>query len=453
MISSSYLSLLWSPKKATSPFTYTINYLDLYRTLSETSWKKTYSPLNAISESYQVAISDVGKLKSALESFQTSARDLTDSGLDLLTANSSAAEVLNVTSGTGLVAGSHTVVVTALAQGQSLTSASHSSATDSIGSGTITTVNIEFGTTVGSTFTPTAGQTINSITIDGSNNSLQGIASAVNAANIGVSASVIFDGTAHTLVLTSPEGAENSMRITVTGDTALQGLLATDPAGAMNLTQTIAAQNAALTIDGVAVSSPTNSITGAIVGTTLNLNATGSSTVVVGPDATAIESNITNFLSAYNALQSSLNTLGGGRQNANLLPNIRNKISTTIGSTPYGLTHTPYNSLAQLGIRTHSDRSLSVDITQLQNAINTDAAAVAGLFSNNGNGIADKLVIQIGGFIDDHGTLASESAVLDQAASMINAATARLTIRATNNYSWLTKNLNTYQSIYSLLTI
>ena len=105
---------------------------------------------------------------------------------------------------------------------------------------------------------------------------------AINAANIGVSATIINDGTSNRLVLTSKDsGAANSLKITATdadgtnSDATGLSQLAYDPssgAGAgKNMTQVQAAQDAKLRIDGIDISKPSNTITDAIEGVTLNL--------------------------------------------------------------------------------------------------------------------------------------------------------------------------------------
>lgn len=446
-----------------SPLVFTsANYLDVYRTVSAAMTSQNFAApaLNAASQSYKVAISDLGQLKSALASFQSAASTVTGKGLNLYTATPSTSGVVTATTSTTSVAGSYGIAVNALAQGQTLTSGRYASATAAIGAGATTTVNFEFGTTAGTTFTLNPNRAAKSVTINASNNSLQGIASAVNAANIGISANVTFDGVGYKLGFTSPTGSANSLRISVTGDAAIQGLLATDPAGIKNLTQTTAAQDASLSVNGAALTSATNSVTGAIAGTTLNLTAVGATNLVVTPDTTQIAKNITNFVSAFNSLQSTLKTLGSGTQyDANLIERVRGKLSATIASTPNGLTGTSYNSLAQIGISTQSDGTLAVNATKLQSAVAANPTAVSSLFSNNGVGIADKLVGQIGGFIGPGGAVQGLSAALTKASSSIDTRKTQLagllTLQAqglVKNYSHLGSALSTYQNIRDILT-
>src|SRR6185503_13467884 len=97
--------------------------------------------------------------------------------------------------------------------------------------------------------TQDGAQTSGTVTIDSSNNSLQGIRDAINSANVGVRASIINDGsgTPYRLTLTSTAtGASHSVRVSVSGDAALQSLLGYDASGTQNLTQTQTAQDAKL---------------------------------------------------------------------------------------------------------------------------------------------------------------------------------------------------------------
>ena len=99
------------------------------------------------------------------------------------------------------------------------------------------------------------------------------------------------------------------MRITVTGDAALQGLLGYDPAGAQNLTQTAAAQDAQLTVNGVSVTSASNTVADAIEGVSLTLLKTGSAKVTIGRDTSDAKPGIEAFVKAYNDLERTLRDL------------------------------------------------------------------------------------------------------------------------------------------------
>ncbi len=210
--------------------------------------------------------------------------------------------------------GNYSLTVSQLAQAQNLVAAGQASATTAIGSGTSTTLTFDFGTISGGTLTngtytgasfASNGSATKSVTIDSSNNTLSGIRDAINAANIGVTASIINDGSAapYRLVLTSnATGVANSMKISVAGDATLSGLLAEDPAGTQNLSQTSAALNANFTVNGIAISKASNTVGDVVPGVTLNLAGTSASAVTlnVGPNTSSVSTAINGFVTAFN---------------------------------------------------------------------------------------------------------------------------------------------------------
>ena len=272
----------------------------------------------------QGQISALGTLKSALSDFQSSLSGLTSaSTLQGMTATSSNATLFSATAGNDAVAGTYSIEVQKLAQAQKLASTAFTNTTDVVGTGTLT---FRFGTydSTGNTFTVNASKPTGSVTIDATNNSLQGIRDAVNQANIGVTATIVNDGTGNRLVFTSNDsGAANSLEVTVGNDgsgtnTDNTGLsqLAYDPTATAgtgkNLTQTIAAQDAVAVIDGLTVTNATNTVSGAIQGVTLNLLQASpgvTSTVNVAADTSSVTNALQSFVSSYNKLVDQIQTL------------------------------------------------------------------------------------------------------------------------------------------------
>ena len=179
--------------------------------------------------------------------------------------------------GSGAASGSYSVEVGLLAQAQKRKSSAFTAASSTIGSGTLT---IDFGTYSADTFTLNPDKATKTISIGSGQSSLAGIRDAVNAANAGVTAGIVNDGSGYRLTLTSRDtGAANALRVVVADSdgihTDMSGLsqLMFDgrTSGVKNLTQSAAAQNASVTIDGIAISKASNTITDAIEGVTLNL--------------------------------------------------------------------------------------------------------------------------------------------------------------------------------------
>src|SRR5690606_9643846 len=234
--------------------------------------------------SHQAKLSAFGSLQGALSTFQTAVNDLgKNSKFQSMSVSSSDTDVLKTASSTNAVAGTYNVNITHLAQAQSLAATGQASTTATIGSGAATTIRVQFGTFEGGAFTENPDLAGGTVTMDSSNNSLQGIRDAINQAKLGVTATIVSDGSASPprLVLTSDKtGAASSMKISVDGEQALADLLTYDPANTLNpLQQTSAAQDAQLTVNGINVRSPSNDIKDAIQGITFTALTTGAAKI------------------------------------------------------------------------------------------------------------------------------------------------------------------------------
>ncbi|MRW94585.1 flagellar filament capping protein FliD [Duganella sp. FT80W] len=395
-----------SISSTTSSTTSTVS-TDVYNRVEQVMSSQTTAAnkLNASLTSDQTKLSALGQLQSALANFQQIAAGLTGDGLST-TAASSASSVLSATSTGSAKSGTYAVEVQQLAQGQFLTSAASSSASAAIGSGASTTVKIEFGTDGDGGFK--AGSTASkTITIDSSNNTLDGIAAALKTA--GVDASVVkgSDGQ-YTLNIAGQSGAANSMRINVSGDASVKNLLAYDPDGTQNLTQTAAAQDAILTVDGKQVTSASNTVKdSAISGATLNLTAAGKSNVTVTQDSSQIGANLKAFVSAYNDLNAKMLKLqSGDLQSDTALKQAMNQMSLLIKTGGGSVSVT---ALAKAGVSQDAKGNLVLDDGKLQTALSTDSASIAKLFTNDGSGIADLLSAKAAALTGDNSVLTKET--------------------------------------------
>ncbi|HEX7640972.1 MAG TPA: flagellar filament capping protein FliD [Burkholderiaceae bacterium] len=241
------------------------------------------------------------------------------------------------------------------------------------------------------TFTQNSAIAGGSVTVDSSDSSLQGIATAINSANIGVTASIINDGsgTPYRLALTSTTtGAAASMKISVSGDSTISNLLTNDPAGSQTLTQSVAAQNAQMTVNGIVITSANNTFAGAIQGVTLNVSQTGSTTVAVAQNTSTLQSAVSAFVTAYNSLNSmfaaatgynaSTQTAGPLLGDSGVLT-VQQGVRQLLGATIPGISSN-LNSLKQLGISFQNDGSMQLNSATLQSAITSNANGVAALF-------------------------------------------------------------------------
>lgn len=354
---------------------------------------------------FQSKLTSLGTVKSAFSSFQTAGSALTTAAEAHATSVSDST-VLSATAGSSAVSGNYSVIVTKLAQAQKLVAPTgRSSLATVIGAGGTTTLTMTLGTITG---TPVAGQyasagfaadgtkTPVSIDITSENNTLPGIRDAINAANAGITASIINDGSNLPYRLaftTNATGASSSMKLSVSGDAALQALLEYDPtAASQNFNETQTAQNAVLSVDGVGITSTTNYVSDAVQGVTLNLTkeSVGAITVGVQRDFSKLSSALSGLVTAYNTankavatatakeaiLQGDWSVLGLQRQVRSILGS-----EQTAGGT--------YTTLSRLGVRFLKDGTLTFDSSKLTSALTTDASSVSKLVKTFGTALTD----------------------------------------------------------------
>ncbi len=355
-------------------------------------------------------LSAFGLLRSSLNSFQTTVEALRDStGFDAKRVTLSNESIFSATANNDAAVGNYSVEVTALARAQSLaTSAAtpFASVDDVIGDGTLT---LEFGTTTTSPygFTPDPARSPEAIVVSAANgnNTLSGFRDFINAGDYGVQASIIEvnDGSDYRLVLTSEQtGADNSLRLTVSGDgdgddNDNVGLsqLAFNASAQTSLAQSVAAQDAALTINGLAISRDSNTVTGAIEGVTLDLLKADIGNVVnleVAQDREGITASINAFVDAYNELRSNIDSLTAydpETQTGSVLigdftvRSIETRIRGIVFGSISGLSGN-IRSLVDIGITTNANGTLDVDDTKLRNALDNYADEVEALFTQEG---------------------------------------------------------------------
>jgi flagellar hook-associated protein 2 len=371
------------------------------------SEKQPVTDLDNQEAAYQVKISAYGTVQGALGAFQNALKGLEDPGaMSTVSATSANTSVVTASASSNAVAGTDTVEVTNLAAAQKLDSTGFASADATVGSGSLT---IQFGTydSKGNTFTVNAAKAAKTVAIDPSHNTLSGIRDAINAAGAGVTASIVNDGTknGYRLVVSSNDtGTANSLKISVSDDdqnpTDAAGLsqLAYDPTAqagqGKNLSETQAAADAQLNIDGIPMTKSSNTVTDAIQGVTLNLlqkNVGAPTTVTVGVDSSAAKKSIDSFVSAYNTLSATLKKetaydpasktaqpLNGDAGTQSIMSQLRNTISATISND------VTYKVLGQIGVSFQKDGTLSVDDTKLGTALAQDPDAVSRLFAATG---------------------------------------------------------------------
>lgn len=366
--------------------------------------------LNTLISDTQAKISSLGTLSSLVSNFQSASLGLRLS-LEKFTATASDSGALTANALATAVPGNYAVNVSRLAQSQSVVAAGQTSSTAAIGDGTPTTLTFDFGTISGGTLTngvysgatfTANGSGSASLTIDATNNSLEGIRDAINAAKLGISATIVNDGSAtpYRLALTSTStGASSSIRITASGgDGAVANLLAYNPAGTQQLTQTQAAQNASLTVNGIAITSASNTVRDAIQGVTLTLRNTTTTpaSLTVARDTASMTTAASGFVDAYNALASQLKSrsaygtdgkAGGVLAGDSGLRLMQEQLRNIFLTPATGGT---LSSLSQIGIGFQREGVLAFDSTKFNNAIANDFADVTNLLASS-TGFATRL--------------------------------------------------------------
>lgn len=366
--------------------------------------KQAVTKLDTQEAKLQARISAYGSLKSALATLQNAAGALSGSAkFTGSTATVGDAAVLSATGGAAAVPGSYAIEVEKLAQAHKIKSAPFPGTGTTVGTGTLT---VAFGTydSGGNTFTVNPDRASTTITIDTSKNTLAGIRDAINGAAAGVTATLVNDGAGDRLVLSSnTPGAANSLRITVSGDgdannTDDAGLsqLAYDPTAAAgsgrNLTQTVAAQNATVVIDGITVSKPSNTLTDAIEGVTLNLLKTNDgapTTLTVARDVAGAKSAVEAFVKAYNDFNKTLTDLskydperktGSVLTGDATLRTIQTQLRAVL-STPLDTAGGGYSRLSEAGITFQKDGRLALDASRLDAALRDRTRDLSTLFA------------------------------------------------------------------------
>ncbi len=344
---------------------------------------------------YQAEISAYGSLAGTLSTLQTDASNLSSTNLySAYTATASTSGFFTSSANATASAGSYGLAITNLAQANKLASNTHYASTSTtVGSGTVT---FQFGTTTAGsppTFSPSATQGAQTLTIDSAHNSLAGISAAINSANVGVTASVANDGSGYRLVLTSNNsGAANSLKVSTTG--SLSALSYDPTAGSNSMTQTVAGKDAMFTLDGMAMTSASNTVTNAIQGVSLTLTqpTTTPLTLTVAANTALIQSAVQSFVTDYNAAQASIKSLtayNATTKTAAILTGDSTVMSVqtqlrAILNTPLSTAGGGLNNLADVGITFNKDGTLALNTATLGSVLADPSKNIATLFASVG---------------------------------------------------------------------
>lgn len=376
--------------------------------------RRSLSQIQTTQSGIRAKISAYGSLNSGLTALSDAARKLTQTNIvSSLQATSSSKEQVTATADSTATPGSSSVAVSQLAQVQRLIGPRVTDVTTAVGTGRITIAVGSYNTTDNS-FTNKTDTTPIEIEIGTGQNTLEGIRDAINSASTGATASIVNDGQGFRLVLTSTSsGSSNSLKITVddadgndnndetsgatpsansfdSGNLGGLSFLAYDPTasgegGGKNLMQIQAAQSAQFTVDGIAISSETNTVSGAVKGVTFNLNqvTTAAVRIDVKQDSTGVGNAVAGFVQAYNNMNNVLKAQGGkdGELSKETMPSA---IQRQLRSALRGSLQAYNLSLTDVGLTFDKDGVLNFSSTKFTEALTKDPGIARKIFADTG---------------------------------------------------------------------
>jgi flagellar hook-associated protein 2 len=402
-------------------------------------------------------ISGVGSLKSALTAFQTALTNLgskTNPAFSGFSATSGTPSILGATSDNTAVAGTYSVVVNNLATSSKVASASFAGgAASAIPSGTL---KISQNGTDYDVAIP-------------ANATLQSTRDAINSAQAsnGISANIVTDSTgASRLVISSNKtGAGSDLVVSGIAGLEIDGTqpMGTNPSASSSGAVNGIAVDASLTIDGLAVTSKSNTVTGAVSGLTLNLASVSpgtppaAATITVAANTTGLQASIQTFVDSYNTLMNTINTLSKATADAD--GNLTVQAAFTGDSMPRQLISDirgvltapgaggPLAVLSQLGVMTDEKTgNLAFNTTTFNKTMSTSGMSgqVQQLFNgtNDTNGLLARMGTAIKPYVSTGGLLDQRNTNLQNLSKNLSNQQLALDLRVANMTKTLTAKYN-----------
>lgn len=353
------------------------------RSILEKNREKTNTELNALTY-----------LQSNMNAFKSYLQDLSNPDTYTQATATSGNESLFTANITGVAAnGSYQIESRQLAQANTqVVNKVYASASDTISNGTL---NISVG---GNTYEP--------ITIDASNNTLEGLQRTINNGDYGVNASVINTGNGYQLMFTSKEtGAASEMSISGVSDFDTSGF-----------TTTSTAQDAIMSVNGVVVTSSTNTFDEVIPGLEIDLKSIQpgvSTSLNVSQDTAGVIEKVEAFVDVFNQLDTILDELGsyeeltaeqqeseeftfwGDLAGSSLLKQVRRDLESSLSGAISEI-NSDYNSLGIIGLTINRDGEMELDKEKLENIAELGLDNLKTLLSKGGSS-EDPLINMLGG--------------------------------------------------------
>ncbi len=378
-------------------------------------------PLTALAQreaGVQGRISAFGQLAGLISTLQSSANGLkTTNGFEAMRATPGAGAGFSATASSEASAATYNIEVKALAQTQRLAAGlnafvldnSDPAITDRIAAGTL---DIRFGNIANDL----SAETPQSVAFAGG--TINELRDAINAADIGVRASVINDGSTQRLILSGTEtGLDQGFTLTGLG---LSPADIDDTPGAP-VQRLQAAGNAEAVVDGLTITRPTNTFADVIDGVSLTLNKADpgvTASLAIAADSSSATAAINNFVKSYNDILTGIKNLTAynpeTRQGSLLTGdsttrNMQNQLRNLVGGVFEGLGNT--TQLSDIGLTFQLDGSLSVDTAQLNAALADPGRAVGAFFkgTDGSEGFGERVAIALGNFVGSEGLLTQRS--------------------------------------------
>jgi flagellar hook-associated protein 2 len=381
-------------------------------------------PLNALQtkqSTIQSTISEYGKIKSAVSTLNDLAAKLAGSSAWTQTVTNSSGAAVAASSNSS-APGTYSVAVQALASVQTIATGTAAPASTTPGAGTL---HIELGTWgAGQTsFTPKSGATAVDISV-AATDTLADVRDKINGAGAGVTALVMTDASGSRLLIRSNDsGADNAFR------TSGIASLAFDPSAGVNtMVQSQTAADAKATVNGLAVTSSSNTLTNIVDGLTLNLSSvtTDPVTVNVVTDTDALKKTISDFAAAYTAVVSLIGTdtkydatakTGGILQGDSAATGIQRQLRNLAGSL--SAASSTFGHLSDIGLELQGDGSMTVNDSKLGNALG-NLAELKKMFANSNpadatqDGFAKRFRVATDSMLDVDGAVTARTDGLNQ---------------------------------------
>lgn len=417
----------------------------------------------------QTKISTFGQIKSLVSALNDAVGKLTSvTGWNAVSATSSDTSFVTASAIGGTQPTSFAVEVQTLAKAQSTHSMAILPVGGAIGEGAI---RLEIGSWAGAVFTPGSGTPVE-LTISATD-TVADVAGKINGANAGVTATVLSDASGERLLLRGKNtGVEAGFRLSVTSD--VDG----DTGDALGLSRLVngsvtdqAASDAAATINGITVSSSTNTFANKVSGVTFTAvkETTGPVTITIAKDNSAVQKNIEAFVKAYNEINSLLNEAtkydaatktGGLLQGDGTTLALQSALRTAVQSLRTG--SSMFSRLSDVGLAVQRGGNLEIDSSKLSKAMES-MDELKALFSSTDSGSAQGIAVRIksltttllasDGFFktkDDTLKRALDNNSKDQA--RVNEKAARVEAALNRRYSALDAQLNKLNGLNNYLT-